>query len=140
VALRVLLLNAGIIARDGLPMGQLPPLGVFKPPPMLAGKPETDLSWLYAWWTVCDGSYYFYYFRPNGWVSYIETNPNPSRPAPKNPHNRGTYFFETTDRTIVDWTEVGSGSTPETFYDACPASRTMHVMSNRYSPLYAVKM
>jgi hypothetical protein len=136
----VLLLNAGIIARDGLPMGQLPPLGVFKPPPMLAGKPETDLSWLYGWWTVCDGSYYFYYFRPNGWVSYIETNPNPSRPAPKNPHNRGTYFFETTDRMIVDWTEVGSGSTPETFYDACPASRTMHVMSNRYSPLYAVKM
>jgi len=73
LAHRVLLLNAGIIVRDGLPTGQLPPLGPFKPPPMLAGKPETDLSWLYGWWTVWDGSYYFYYFGPNGSVSYIET-------------------------------------------------------------------
>ncbi len=75
VAHRVLLLNAGIIVRDGLPKEQLPPLGSFKPPPMLAGKPETDLSWLYGWWKVWDGTYYFYYFGPNGSVSYIETEP-----------------------------------------------------------------
>jgi hypothetical protein len=121
-------------------MGQLPPLGKFKPPPILAGKPETDLSWLYGWWKVWDGNYYFYYFGPNGSVSYIESPPNPLAPAPKNPHNRGTYFFETPNRMIVNWTELGGASTRETFYDASSGVRTMHATSNRYSPLSGVKM
>ena len=137
VAHRVLLLNAGVIARDGLAEGQLPPLGAFKPPPMLTGAPERDLRWLYGWWTLWDGSYYYYYFGPNGSVTYVEKEPNPTAPAPNNPGNRGTYFFETAGKMIVDWTETGGASTRETFYDAHTGVSTMHANSNRFSPLIA---
>jgi hypothetical protein len=117
-------------------------LGVAKPDtlqwPTILALP--DVSWLQGWWTVWDGSYYFYYFGPNGAVSYIETKPNPSDSAPNNPGNRGTYFFETPGRMIIDWNEVGGASTRETFYDASSGATTMHATSNRYSPLYAVKM
>jgi hypothetical protein len=106
--------------------------------PKLLALPDVD--WLEGWWTVWDGSYYFYYFEPNGWVSYIETKPNPSAPAPINPHNRGTYFFETPGRMIIDWKEVGGASTRETFYDASSGAKTMHATSTRFSPLYAEKM
>ena len=77
-----LLLNAGIIMRDGLDKSQLPPLGRFKPPPMVTGSVESDLSWLLGWWTVWDGSYYYYYFGPNGFVQYVKTEPASSAPPP----------------------------------------------------------
>ena len=61
----------------------------------------------------------------------------PTAPAPNNPGNRGTYFFETAGKMIVDWTETGGASTRETFYDAHTGVSTMHANSNRFSPLIA---
>ncbi|MBS0528558.1 MAG: hypothetical protein JSS22_04100 [Proteobacteria bacterium] len=137
---RVLLLNAGVVARDGLDQGLLPTLGAFKPPPMLTGAPEADLSWLLGWWTVWDGNYYYYYFSPNGAISYIETKPNPLAGAPANPGNRGTYFFSAASTLVVDWSDRGGASTVETFRDASAGATTMHAPSNRFGPLRADRM
>jgi len=91
-----------------------------------------DVDWLEGWWTVWDGSYYFYYFEPDGWVTYTEIKPDPSAPAPSNPANRGTYSFEKPCKLIIDWKEVGGASTRETFYDASSGAKTMHATSNRF--------
>jgi hypothetical protein len=135
-----LLLNAGIIVRDGLDRSQLPPLGRFKPPPMVAGKVEADLNWLFGWWTVYDGNYYYYYFGPNGFVQYIKSKPSSSSPPPPVPLNQGTYFFKNDSTMIIDWNPADGGATRETFYNARRGVSEMNATSNRYSPLYAEKI
>jgi len=119
----------------------------------LVGKPEKDdgadakqqpsgvPEWLPGWWTVWDGSYYYYHFTDQFTVSYVETKPSKANsPAPKAPKNKGKVA-QVEHGIKITWNPVGGSSTVETFTQRDWTSQTeMNGVSNKYSPLFARRM
>ncbi|CAN2533322.1 hypothetical+protein [Methylocapsa aurea] len=101
---------------------------------------DPALSWLYGWWQVWDGNYYYYWFGPRGDVNYVKSRPAAGAPAPARPNNRGRYRVEPPYRLIIDWNPVDGASTRETFWNACAGARSMNANSSRYSPLASTKL
>ncbi len=105
-------------------------------------SPAVLPEWAQGWWTVWDGSYYYYYFRPDGMVNYIETKPNPKWTPPKTVGNHGQVTL-IPNGLRIEWrpTEPGGEPTKEDFTRVDWTSTTeMNGVSNKYSPLFARKM
>ncbi|MDE3175480.1 MAG: hypothetical protein KGM15_05140 [Pseudomonadota bacterium] len=108
-------------------------------------EPASDIpDWLVGWWTIYDGAYYYYYFFHDGSVVYIEQKPNPKWTPPKTIGNRGVVVKnDAVHGFTVTW-GVLKGEAIPTIEDFTPrnwSSRTeMNATSNKYSPIYAIKM
>lgn len=97
-------------------------------------------QWLLGWWSVWDGTQYYYHFDAAGGVQYTKTKPV-NRAAPlTHPVNRGGYRFLQHGVLVLEWAPAGDGVTRETFTNAVPGSSKMNGTSNRYGQLVATKL
>jgi hypothetical protein len=106
-----------------------------------APAPGPTTGWLNGWWKVWDGNTYYYFFGPNGAVSYIKTPPTNTGAGPIHPNNRGRYTLQGS-QLVITWNLL-PGSTAqarETFYNASEGCRQMNANSNLYSPLVATRL
>ena len=113
-----------------------PPSEPIAPPSVLAMPP-----WLLGWWKVYDGNTYYYFFGPGLEVHYTKTAPAQSvRPA-ANPMNKGRCALSgaVQNTVTINWNAADGGTTRETFTHQ-GARNDMNGTSNRYAPLYAVRM
>jgi hypothetical protein len=101
---------------------------------------DSELAWLYGWWTVWDSNTYYYYFGSNGFVQYTKTKPGAKSPPPSQPRNRGMYSCSREGVLVIDWNPADGGATRETFRNAFHGAQSMNATSNRYGPLVGTKM
>lgn len=99
-------------------------------------------SWLPGWWKVYDGNTYYYYFTDQHVVTYTKSAPsNLTSPPVKMPLNEGSVSIsDDATKAVIDWNPSDGGETKETFTHWSVASERMDGVSNRYSPLTAMKM
>lgn len=104
-------------------------------------EPDVPSIWFEGWWKVSDGDAYYYFFEPNGGVSYVETRPARTALRPPAPVNSGSYRYDASQNQIViNWNPVAGQSTQETFWNASVGASMMNARSNRYQPLVATRM
>jgi hypothetical protein len=102
--------------------------------------PAPSANWLQGWWSVWDGSQYYYFFDGAGGVQYTKTKPV-GRTAPlAHALNRGGYQFLQHGVLVIEWAPAADGVTRETFTNALLGSTKMNGTSNRYGPLVATKL
>lgn len=101
---------------------------------------DATMMWLYGWWKVWDGNFYYYYFGPGGVVQYTKSRPSSTSGPPTHASNTGVYTY-TPNQLVIEWKRVIGAEEPcrETFYNAAPGCRQMNATSNLYSPLVAVR-
>lgn len=108
-----------------------------------AAAPAAPPQWVKGWWTVNDGSTYYYYFSDPSLVNlvtYTKTRPANARVAPpKHPMNEGSVSF-TAQGLVIDWNPADGGATRETFTRRGGSESDMTGVSNRYGPLTAKKL
>lgn len=99
---------------------------------------DATMMWLYGWWKVWDGNYYYYFFGPGGVVQYTKSKPSNISGPPIRPDNTGTYTY-TLNQLVINWKQVigAEFACRETFYNAVQGCKQMNANSNLYSPLVA---
>jgi hypothetical protein len=112
---------------------------------LLQGRKPSDsiADWVVGWWSVYDGSQYYYYFYEGGEVVWTESKPaGPTAGAPRKTGNTGTATMSEHGLDIR-WRPLpkGGGPTIENFTRMGWSSTTeMFGKSNKYSPLSARKV
>jgi hypothetical protein len=109
--------------------------------PNAAKKAPAVPEWLPGWWTVYDGTYYYYHFTDNFAVAYVKSKPASAKaPAPKTPSNRGKVIVVEHGVKVV-WGALDGCPTQETYTRCNWTSETeMNGVSNKYSPLFARRL
>lgn len=105
------------------------------PAPVVVPTP----TWLQGWWSVRDGTQYYYFFGAGGCVQYIKTKPMGMAAPPPHPLNSGNFCIGPSGAVVIDWNPADGGATRETFSNARPGCSQMNGTSNRYAPLVADK-
>ena len=87
-----------------------------------------------GWWTVNDGTTYYYYFSDQSLVNlvtYTKARPANARVAPpKRPLNEGRVTA-TAQGLVIDWNPADGGATRETFTRKAGSGSEMSGVSNR---------
>jgi hypothetical protein len=101
---------------------------------------DATMMWLYGWWKVWDGNYYYYFFGPGGVVQYTKSKPSNISGPPIRANNTGTDTY-TLNQLVINWKQVigAEAACRETFYNAVPGCQQMNATSNLYSPLVATR-
>jgi hypothetical protein len=100
-------------------------------------------QWLRGWWYVSDGNPYWYYFSPQGTVTYVESQPHNLAAPPAHPGNTGNTGKVTISpdrpQVTIHWSPTGGAVTVEKF-TVWGDIKAMSGVSNRFAPLAASKL
>lgn len=136
--------NKHVIRQNESISGNMSETGIFGQKRVLfwevtkAPREPTMPPWLAGWWSVDDGSQYYYHFLGLDYVYWTEKKPKNKDELGRARENYGSVTMTPAGFKIL-WDPSGGGSTEETF--TCSAGATdAKGTSNRFGTLKASKM